>query len=289
MTNDYDELNAETIESEDSKSFSEIKEVASKNIGQMLHDLQDFELAIKEERIPDIYRIYNGRLHDELKKTSNANHEIDQLLTKKIHDNFMASFPFMRHHEKISETLNYYRIGDYYRQRASIGIDASIPEIFIIPKIDSEWESFISDHESPMKKIEQEIDQLTANAITAKMQIEKLDEKLKELIQKEKAIENNKSFFNRGKTDEELETLLKQKEELSAQRAKWLPFVEEREKTLQQKEVLEIKYQQLRLNRALVIKEFRQIKRYFGDLEVLQKQLANFIAEYLNKGGKEND
>ncbi|MEG0079085.1 MAG: viral A-type inclusion protein, partial [Enterococcus sp.] len=72
MTNDYEEINSQITDLEESESFSEIKEVASKNIGQMLHDLQDFEVAIKEERIPDIYRIYNGRLHDELKKTSNA-------------------------------------------------------------------------------------------------------------------------------------------------------------------------------------------------------------------------
>lgn len=289
MTNDYDEPNSETTEFEESKSFSEIKEVASKNIGQMLHDLKDFELAIKEEQIPDIYRIYNGRLHDELKKTSNANHEIDKLLTKKIHDSFMTTFPFMRHHEKVSETLNYYRIGDYYRQRAAVGIDTSIPEIFVIPKIDSEWEAFIADHDDLMKQIEQEIDQLTANTITAKAQIEKLDEKIKELNQKEKAIENTKGFFNRGKTDEELDMILKQKEELTAQRAKWLPYVEEREKTAQQKAILENKYQQVRLNRALVTKEFRQIKRYFGGLEELQEQLSTFITEYLNEGGKEND
>ena len=47
------------------------KEVASKNIGQMLQDLQAFETAIEKEDIPEIYRIYNGRLHKRLKETSN--------------------------------------------------------------------------------------------------------------------------------------------------------------------------------------------------------------------------
>ncbi|OJG14025.1 hypothetical protein RU96_GL001455 [Enterococcus canintestini] len=286
MNNDYEETDLKATEVENSKSFSEIKEVASKNIGQMLHDLQDFELAITEERIPDIYRIYNGRLHDELKKTSNANHEIDKLLTKKIHDSFLETFPFMQHHEKVSETLNYYRIGDYYRQRATVGIDASLPEIFIIPKIDSQWEAFITDHEGPMRQIEQEIDQLTANTIMAQKQIEKLDEEIKELNQKEKAVENTKGFFNRNKADEELDVIVKQKEELEKQRAQWLPYVEKREQTAQQKATLENNYQQLRLNRAVVIKEFRQINRYFGSLEDLQKQLQTFLADYLNQGGE---
>lgn len=286
MTNDYEEINSQITDLEESESFSEIKEVASKNIGQMLHDLQDFEVAIKEERIPDIYRIYNGRLHDELKKTSNANHEIDKLLTKKIHDSFMSTFPFMEHHEKVSATLNYYRIGDYYRQRATVGIDASVPEIFIIPKIDNEWEAFVTDHEGSLKKIEQEMDQLTANTIMAKTQIEQLDEQIKELKQKEKAIENAKGFFNRGKTDEELEILVKQREDLENQRVKWLPYIEKKEQTAQQKATLESKYQQVRLNRALITKEFRQIKRYFGSLEDLQEQLQTFLANYLDKGGK---
>ena len=48
MNNDYEETDLKATEVEDSKSFSEIKEVASKNIGQMLHDLQDFELQKNE-------------------------------------------------------------------------------------------------------------------------------------------------------------------------------------------------------------------------------------------------
>ena len=50
-----------SVSTNEEVSFGDIKQVASKNIGQMLQDLQDFEVAIEKEDIPEIYRIYNGR------------------------------------------------------------------------------------------------------------------------------------------------------------------------------------------------------------------------------------
>ena len=47
----------------------------------------------------------------ELKETSNQNHEIDELLARKIHDSFVATFPFMIHADRISPTVHYYKIG----------------------------------------------------------------------------------------------------------------------------------------------------------------------------------
>ncbi|WP_368252388.1 viral A-type inclusion protein, partial [Enterococcus sp. 2201sp1_2201st1_B8_2201SCRN_220225] len=208
----------QTESNQENTTFDEIKHVASANIGQMLQDLQEFDVAIKAERIPDIYRIYNGRLHGELKKTSNQNHEIDRLLTQKIHDSFMAAFPFMVHKEKISETMNYYTISEYYRERPMIGIDASIPEIFIIPKIDSEWQRFMPRADGLMRNeeihaLESELNELEAKSISAKSQLEKVNEELKELKNQEAAIENTKGFFNRGKVEEELEPILKRRAE----------------------------------------------------------------------------
>ena len=58
-----------SVSTNEEVSFGDIKQVASKNIGQMLQDLQDFEVAIEKEDIPEIYRIYNGRLHKQLKET----------------------------------------------------------------------------------------------------------------------------------------------------------------------------------------------------------------------------
>ncbi len=64
------------------------------NLSQLLEDLQAFEKAVREEDIPEIYRLYNGRLNEELKRSSNENHEIDQLLMRKIHDRFFARISF---------------------------------------------------------------------------------------------------------------------------------------------------------------------------------------------------
>lgn len=41
---------------------------ASMNLSQLLEDLQAFEKAVREEDIPEIYRLYNGRLNEELKE-----------------------------------------------------------------------------------------------------------------------------------------------------------------------------------------------------------------------------
>ena len=74
------------IQQEDDTTFFDIKEKASTNLSQLLEDLQAFERAVREENIPEIYQLYNGHLNEELKKSSNENHEIDQLLMRKIHD-----------------------------------------------------------------------------------------------------------------------------------------------------------------------------------------------------------
>ncbi|MDB7416167.1 viral A-type inclusion protein, partial [Enterococcus faecium] len=47
----------------ESSSFYDIKEKASMNLSQLLEDLQAFEKAVREEDIPEIYRLYNGRLN----------------------------------------------------------------------------------------------------------------------------------------------------------------------------------------------------------------------------------
>ncbi len=131
----------ETIDqNEEGASFYDIKEKASTNLSQLLEALQAFEKAVREENIPEIYQLYNSELTEELKKSSNENHEIDQLLMRKIHDRFIQEFPFMELVETISPTMSYYKIGSYYHERPTIGIDASLPEIFVLPKIDEEWE-----------------------------------------------------------------------------------------------------------------------------------------------------
>lgn len=281
------EAKKHSVASTETNSFEEIKKQASENIGQMLQDLRAFEIAIKFEKIPEIYRIYNGRLHEELDRTSNQSHEIDRLLAQKLHNSFMERFPFMIHSEKISETMNYYRISDYYRDRPVIGIDSGIPEIFVIPKIDQEWQRFMrrADGVLPNEEIngaENQINQLEAKAIAAKSEIAKIDDQLRELKNQEAAIENTKGFFNRGKVDEELEPLFKRRQELEEEREKWQPFIEDRHLTDKSRKQIEEQIKDLRLQRAVVEKERRLLEKYFGGTAEMAEQLQSFLTEYLN-------
>ena len=291
MTDELNDLSTEPTTDDLTVNFDEIKEVASKNINSMLKDLQDFEQAIKTENIPDIYRIYKGRLHKELKDTSNQNHEIDALLSKKLHDSFIQKFPFMVYVKKVSPTIHYYKVDTYYRERATICLDASIPEISILPTISEEWEEYKLNITDKLAKIEQEIDQIDANLIAAQTELKHLDQKLKALTQQRATIDSNKGFFGRGKTDDETESLDKQINQLQEQKEKWLPYIQSKEATNQQKEKLMQQYEETRLQHALITKEQRLIVQHFGSIEGMYQQLAEFLTEFLNptKGAIDHD
>lgn len=286
MTDEANQNQFHSVAQSSESTFAGIKKIASDNIGQMLQDLQAFEIAIKFEKIPEIYRIYNGRLHDELDRTSNQNHEIDRLLAQKLHDSFMAKFPFMVHAEKVSETMNYYKLSEYYHQRPVIGLDSSIPEIFVIPEIDGEWQRFMRDSEGNLPDeeiitVENQMNELDAKNISAKTEIAKIDEELRELKNKEAAIENTKGFFNRSKVDEELEPILRRREELETKREEWLPYLDNKDFTKNSKLQIQQQIKQLRLKRAIVEKESRLLQKYFGGPEAMSEQLTSFLAEYL--------
>ncbi|MBO1085318.1 MULTISPECIES: hypothetical protein [Enterococcus] len=269
-------------EQEEASSFYDIKEKASMNLSQLLEDLQAFEQAVREENIPAIYQLYNGRLNDELKKSSNENHEIDQLLMRKIHDRFLQEFPFMKHTETISPTMCYYQIGTYFHERATIGIDASLPEIFVLPQIDEEWENYATQQTHDFDK---KINELEAKVITAKTEIERLEEAIKEIDQQITDLDDTKGFLNRKKIDEEIQALEQKKQALENEKLGWLPYIEEPEKIQKQKQTLlhEEKADQLRA--AIVEKEQRQIKKYFGDMEGFRQSIHRFLMSYL---GSEN-
>ena len=244
----------------ESSSFYDIKEKASMNLSQLLEDLQAFEKAVREEDIPEIYRLYNGRLNEELKRSSNENHEIDQLLMRKIHDRFLQEFPFMEQVESISPTMSYYKIGTYYHDRPTIGIDASLPEIFVLPRIDEEWEKY-SQPETTMTDLD-----------------------------------DNKGFLNRKKIEEEIQELEKKKQVLSNEKLGWLPYIETPETIQQQKEALKQEARADQLRAAIVEKEQRQISRYFGSKEGFGQAIHEFLMNYLgnenpnnqsNEGGSE--
>ncbi len=277
----------------ESSSFYDIKEKASMNLSQLLEDLQAFEKAVREEDIPEIYRLYNGRLNEELKRSSNENHEIDQLLMRKIHDRFLQEFPFMEQVESISPTMSYYKIGTYYHDRPTIGIDASLPEIFVLPKIDEEWEK----HSQPeTTDYDKKINELDAKVITAQTEIERLNEQIKEINRQMTDLDDNKGFLNRKKIEEEIQELEKKKQVLSNEKLGWLPYIETPETIQQQKEALKQEARADQLRAAIVEKEQRQISRYFGSKEGFGQAIHEFLMNYLgnenpnnqsNEGGSE--
>ncbi|WP_313511097.1 hypothetical protein [Enterococcus sp.] len=277
------EVDHEDFSSSEEATFVDIKHVASKNIGQMLQDLQDFETAIENEDIPEIYRIYNGRLHKQLKETSNQNHEIDELLARKIHDHFTLTFPFMLHCEKVSPTVHYYKIGTYFHERATIGIDASVPEIFVIPQIDDEWDKFQRGNREMLTSIEKQIDQLEAKRITAISEVKTIQEKIDQVSAAEKELTETKGFFNRTKVEEELEQLTIERKALEDKRKEWERYTNNEEEITYEKERLQKKYQNLRLKKAIVEKEFRQIDAYFGSFEDFSAKLITFLNRYTGK------
>ena len=277
----------------ESSSFYDIKEKASMNLSQLLEGLQAFEKAVREEDIPEIYRLYNGRLNEELKRSSNENHEIDQLLMRKIHDRFLQEFPFMEQVESISPTMSYYKIGTYYHDRPTIGIDASLPEIFVLPKIDEEWEKYSQPETTDYDK---KINELDAKVITAQTEIERLNEQIKEINRQMTDLDDNKGFLNRKKIEEEIQELEKKKQVLSNEKLGWLPYIETPETIQQQKEALKQEARADQLRAAIVEKEQRQINRYFGSKEGFGQAIHEFLMNYLgnenpnnqsNEGGSE--
>ena len=277
----------------ESSSFYDIKEKASMNLSQLLEDLQAFEKAVREEDIPEIYRLYNGRLNEELKRSSNENHEIDQLLMRKIHDRFLQEFPFMEQVESISPTMSYYKIGTYYHDRPTIGIDASLPEIFVLPKIDEEWEKYSQPETTDYDK---KINELDAKVITAQTEIERLNEQIKEINRQMTDLDDNKGFLNRKKIEEEIQELEKKKQVLSNEKLGWLPYIETPETIQQQQEALKQEARADQLRAAIVEKEQRQISRYFGSKEGFGQAIHEFLMNYLgnenpnnqsNEGGSE--
>ncbi len=290
---ELEEMSTNQDTAKESSSFYDIKEKASMNLSQLLEDLQAFEKAVREEDIPEIYRLYNGRLNEELKRSSNENHEIDQLLMRKIHDRFLQEFPFMEQVESISPTMSYYKIGTYYHDRPTIGIDASLPEIFVLPRIDEEWEKYSQPETTDYDK---KINELDAKVITAQTEIERLDEQIKEINRQMTDLDDNKGFLNRKKIEEEIQELEKKKQVLSNEKLGWLPYIETPETIQQQKEALKQEARADQLRAAIVEKEQRQISRYFGSKEGFGQAIHEFLMNYLgnenpnnqsNEGGSE--
>ncbi|MDG3375101.1 hypothetical protein P5D95_26920, partial [Vibrio parahaemolyticus] len=162
--------------------------------------------------------------------------------------------------DEMSPTLSYYKIGTYYHERPTIAIDASLPEIFVLPQIDAEWEQY---SQGEVVDYSHELNELDAKVITAQTEIERLDEEIGTYNKKIAALEESKGFLNRKKVDEEIEALAKEKQVYENEKLGWLPYIDEPAKIQKQKEAMMQQAKADQLKAAIVQKEQRQIARYF--------------------------
>lgn len=271
-------------DNQEQTDFREIKHTASSQVGSVLKELQEFELAIQTENMPVIYRIYKGRLHNEINATANGNHEIDELLMKNLHDRFIEAFPFMKMVSRPAATLQHYQIETYYHERATIALDAAQPSIFILPGVEDEWLTHQKDQATVFQEIEKKMDQLDARSITltqeaSELEAEQLD--MKEKIQLKK--EESKGFFGRDKQTEELERMEAYLKTIETKLTEVQTLIEDQTALTKEKEQLMRTYETLRLNQAITTKEFRLIHKHFGSFEAMIQKLEAFLADYLKE------
>lgn len=262
-------------------SFVEAKATASKNISQLLEDLKSFEKAIQTENVAEIYRIYQGKLHKELKETSNQNHEIDDLLAKKLHHGFLARFPYMQLIQKVSPTIYYYKIDQYYRQRPTIVMDVSVPKIYIQSTVLNEWRNFDENDQSELLKLENKMNQLDVQNLTWQSEVAELETTLQQLNKQIEQTAQQKTIFNRVKNEDEYQQLLLSKEKLVQRIEQTKDKITNKLQQDQMKQAMANEYFELQLHRALIKKELRLLQKHAQSIEHLEAELMQFIADYL--------
>lgn len=274
---------------QDELSFFEAKETASKNIGQLLEDLKAFEVAIQTENVAEIYRIYQGKLHKELKETSNQNHEIDDLLAKKLHHGFLARFPYMQLIQKVSPTIYYYKIDQYYHQRPTIVMDVSVPKIYIQSTVLNEWRNFDANDQSELLKIENKMNQIDVQNLTWQSEVAELETTLQQLEKQIEQTAQQKTIFNRVKNEEEYQQLLNSKEKLLERIKQIKNKITDKTQQAEMKEQMQAEYFALQLHRALIKKELRLLQKHAQSIDHLEAELMQFIADYLQPKEEGNE
>jgi DNA repair exonuclease SbcCD ATPase subunit len=131
--------------------------------------------------------------------------------------------------------------------------------------------------------IEQQMDKLEAKRITALSEVKEIQNQIDKLTEAENELTESKGFFNRTKIDEELERLTSDRKALEAKRREWERYSNNNEEFFAEKERLQQQYQTLRLKKAIVEKEFRQIDTFFGSFEEFNTKLLAFLAQYTGK------
>lgn len=268
-------------------SFHSVKESASDVLGGLMGQIKRLEEAMKAEHMGDVYQIYWNELPASIQQSSNANHEIDNFLTSKLDQEIQRTFPFMIMRDVVSPVLMNYQIGSYYRDRAVLQVDATQPNIKILPEIREQWEKAQKDeYKDQLAALQNQQDDFDAKTIAAQSELRELNEKIAHQEKLRAELEETKSFMNRKKIEEEVDEINAKLKELKQQRNQWTPYVGDHLSGESQKIELEHRLAELSLERAIALKELRLIKKRFGGLEEMDAALEIFIKDFLDRGAE---
>lgn len=268
-------------------SFHSVKESASDVLGGLMGQIKRLEEAMREERMGDVYQIYWNELPASIQQSSNANHEIDNFLTSKLDQEIQRTFPFMIMRDVVSPVLMNYQLGSYYRERAVFQVDATQPNIKILPGVREQWEKALKDgYNEELAALQNQQDDFDAKTIAAQSELRELNGKIAHQEKLRAELEETKSFMNRKKVEEEVEVIDAKLKDLKQQRGRWTPFVGDQLSGESQKIALETQINSLSLEQAIALKELRLIKKRFGGLEKMDAALEIFIKDFLDRGAE---
>ena len=268
-------------------SFDSVKESASDVLGGLMGQIRRLEEAMKAERMGDVYQIYWNELPASIQQSSNANHEIDNFLTSKLDQEIQRTFPFMIMRDVVSPVLMNYQLGSYYRERAVFQVDATQPNIKILPGVREQWEKALKDgYNEELAALQNQQDDFDAKTIAAQSELRELNGKIAHQEKLRAELEETKSFMNRKKVEEEVEVIDAKLKDLKQQRGQWTPFVGDQLSGESQKIALETQINSLSLEQAIALKELRLIKKRFGGLEEMDAALEIFIKDFLDRGAE---
>ncbi|MBV7390245.1 hypothetical protein KUA55_06095 [Enterococcus sp. ALS3] len=268
-------------------SFDTVKESASDVLGGLMSKIQRLEKAMDEEDMGAVYQIYWQELPVSIQQSSNANHEIDNFLTSKIDREFIKTFPFMILRKKVSPVLMDYQISSYYHDRTVIEIDATQPEITVLPEIKQQWEQVETGfYENEIKRLQNKEDDFEAKKILATTEIKKLENLIDQINDEKEELEASKTFRNRKKIEEDLLDLDDKYDDLQAEIKKWQPYLTNENHSVNPTNELNQQIKALMLEQAIAIKELRLIKKYFNDVKNMEEQLQTFNQNFLKIGGE---
>lgn len=277
----------ETPEKQPETSFDSVKESASVVLGDLMSQLQRLEEAMEREDMGSVYQIYWNELPVAIQQSSNKNHEMDNYFTSKLDREFLRMYPFMQLREQVTPVLLDYQLGSYYRDRAVIQLDATQPSVMILPEVKEQWQKTEKGtYREEIETLQEQENDFDAKTIAARSEIEELELQIQQQEHQKAELEESKGLLNRKKIDDEIDQLNRKILALQEEHRKWLPFVGNQVSRESQKIELAQRKKALALEQAIALKELRIIKKRFGSLDEMEKQLQQFVQVFLNKEDK---